>query len=253
MRDLARQGAALTQSMARLQAAAAADPGQIRAALDLRAQVFRAGAPDADRYDSRARHLLVVDTLDGSAVAACRAFVHPTPADAACGYTGQHYDLRALRVPPAPLIELGRFCVAPAWRANPDVPRLLLGRIAAMALSEGAGVLMGCASFPGADLARHGAALGHLWRHHRAPEGLSPPARASQAQPLARFAARRAPAPQARAGVPGLLRAYLALGGWVSDEAVIDRDLDTLHVFTAVPTGSVPAARQRRLQALAST
>ena len=32
--------------------------------------------------------------------------------------------------------------------------------------------------------------------------------------------------------LPPLLKFYLRLGGKVSDHAVIDRDLDTLHVFT---------------------
>ena len=35
-------------------------------------------------------------------------------------------------------------------------------------------------------------------------------------------------------GLPPLLKFYLRLGGKVSDHAVIDRDLDTLHVFTYV-------------------
>ena len=34
--------------------------------------------------------------------------------------------------------------------------------------------------------------------------------------------------------LPPLLKFYLRLGGKVSDHAVIDRDLDTLHVFTYV-------------------
>ena len=51
-------------------------------------------------------------------------------------------------------------------------------------------------------------------------------------------------------GLPPLLRTYLAMGGWVSDHAVIDRDLDTLHVFTAVEVARIPPARARALRAL---
>ena len=40
--------------------------------------------------------------------------------------------------------------------------------------------------------------------------------------------------------MPPLLRGYLSLGGWVSDHAVIDEDLDTLHVFTGVEIRNVP-------------
>lgn len=237
----------------RFRAITAADPAAVRAALDLRARVFRGGAPDADRFDAGARHLTVQEVTTGRTVAACRVFLHADRGAAVRGYTGQHYDLHGLvAVPAAPLLELGRFCIAPDLRADPDPPRLLLGRIAALALASGVGVLLGCTSFPGADPARHAAALGYLWRHHRAAAGQGPTGRAAETVALSRFAAPPEDDAMARAGVPPLLRSYLALGGWVSDHAVIDRDLDTLHVFTALAADRVPQDRRRRLRALAA-
>jgi hypothetical protein len=38
------------------------------------------------------------------------------------------------------------------------------------------------------------------------------------------------------------------MGGWVSDHAVVDIDLDTLHVFTGLEIGRVPKARARLLR-----
>jgi hypothetical protein len=38
------------------------------------------------------------------------------------------------------------------------------------------------------------------------------------------------------------------MGGWVTDHAVIDYDLNTLHVFTGVEISRVPAARARLLR-----
>ena len=35
----------------------------------------------------------------------------------------------------------------------------------------------------------------------------------------------------------------LKMGGWVSDHAVIDRDLGTIHVFTGVEVKNIPASR----------
>ena len=66
-------------------------------------------------------------------------------------------------------------------------------------------------------------------------------ARTSQAQEAARNAA-----------LPALLRAYLALGGWVSDHAVVDRDLGTCHVFTCVELDRLPPARRRAFEGLAA-
>jgi hypothetical protein len=50
--------------------------------------------------------------------------------------------------------------------------------------------------------------------------------------------------------MPPLLRSYLVMGGWVSDHAVVDRDMNTLHVFTGVEVAAIPAARQRSLRAI---
>ena len=50
--------------------------------------------------------------------------------------------------------------------------------------------------------------------------------------------------------LPPLLRTYLAMAGWVSDHAVVDRALDTLHVFTAVEIAKIPLARARALRAI---
>ena len=49
-------------------------------------------------------------------------------------------------------------------------------------------------------------------------------------------------------GMPPLLRTYLVMGGWVSDHAVIDNELNTLHVFTGVEIARVPRARAQVLR-----
>jgi hypothetical protein len=57
---------------------------------------------------------------------------------------------------------------------------------------------------------------------------------------------------RATAEMPPLLRTYLMMGGWVSDHAVIDRDLGTLHVFTGLEISAVPAGRARILRRLSA-
>jgi hypothetical protein len=42
------------------------------------------------------------------------------------------------------------------------------------------------------------------------------------------------------------------MGRWVSDHAVIDHDLGTLHVFTGVEIAAIPPARARALRAIAA-
>jgi putative hemolysin len=50
--------------------------------------------------------------------------------------------------------------------------------------------------------------------------------------------------------MPPLLRTYLTMGGWVSDHAVIDRQLNTLHVFTGVEIAAIPPVRKRLMRAV---
>ena len=50
--------------------------------------------------------------------------------------------------------------------------------------------------------------------------------------------------------MPPLLRTYLLMGGWASDHAVVDRQLNTMHVFKGVEVGAISAARKRLLRAL---
>ncbi|MEL6426276.1 MAG: ornithine-acyl-ACP acyltransferase, partial [Pseudomonadota bacterium] len=53
---------------------------------------------------------------------------------------------------------------------------------------------------------------------------------------------------QANKGMPPLLRSYLVMGGWVSDHAVVDNDLNTLHVFTGLEIKGIPPGRARLLR-----
>jgi len=41
------------------------------------------------------------------------------------------------------------------------------------------------------------------------------------------------------------------MGGWVSDHAVLDFDLDTLHVFTGLEIRAIPEGRARALRMVA--
>jgi len=52
--------------------------------------------------------------------------------------------------------------------------------------------------------------------------------------------------------MPPLLKTYLMMGGWVSDHAVVDAKMGTLHVFTGVEIAAIPASRKRLLRATAA-
>lgn len=211
---------------------------EIAGCLDLRRAAFRGGmGTDQDAFDPQSTHVLLTDRRDGQAVA-CFRYRVLEPADLAGCYTGRFYDLSPLAAEKGPLVELGRVAVAPG-RGDADLLRLLFAALTGMAVGARARLIFGCSSFPGADPRRHAAALAWL--------GAQP------GQPVAIRARAAADIPEAApdpAGVPQLLRSYLGLGARVGAEAVVDRDLDTIHLFTRLALADVPAARARTLRRL---
>jgi L-ornithine Nalpha-acyltransferase len=120
---------------------------------------------------------------------------------------------------------------------------------------DAAGVqfLFGCSSFDGADPQRHGAALALLANRHLAPLRWQPRIKRAGVIPYAHTFRAVAPDPKAAVrAMPPLLRTYLLMGGWVSDHAVPDPDLDTLHVFTGLEIAAIPPARARLLREVAA-
>lgn len=222
-------------------------PADVRRALALRNTVFRNGADDRDDLDDHCQHVLVDS---GDAVCATfRVALLPSGAALGQGYAARFYDLSPLATDPRPFAEMGRFCLAPGT-ADPDVLRLAWAAMTRLVDAAGAGRLIGCTSFAGADWTLHRAALALLAERHLGPVGLQPGRRAAEVVDYPALAGPVTDRRTALAGLPPLLRSYLGMGGWVSDHAVVDRDLDTLHVFTCVEVAGVPQARAASLRGI---
>jgi L-ornithine Nalpha-acyltransferase len=230
----------------------------ILAAKTLRYQCFVAGRPadhgqgiDEDHFDARCQHMLVEEAGSGALACTYRLMSFHSGADIYLSYAAQSYDLTGFSALSFPLLELGRFCIAPTRTPDADLLRVAWGAMARLVDMHRVGLLFGCSSFPGADPACHHHALQALARKHLAPPHLRPGKNHTEtvdyAANLMDYDAKAA-----LAQTPALLRTYLMMGGWVSDHAVIDRQLDTLHVFTGLPIASIPPARARALRALAT-
>ena len=206
---------------------------------------FKVPGIDSDAFDARCRHLMIGG--EGGLAGTCRVLTLPTGRALGDSYAATAYDLTPLITYDRPILEIGRFCVAPD-APGAEVLRLAWGTLTGMVDAAGIGLLIGCSSFAGADPDRHASALALLGAHHVGPAALRPRPRAARRVALDGAVADRR---QAVAAMPPLLRSYLGLGGWVSDHAVIDEVMDTVHVFTAVAVDAVPPARARALRALA--
>lgn len=226
--------------------------GDMASVLALRRAAFRGGrVSDADGFDRVCRHLLV-EGADGVPVCCLRLLPLCGGGEIARSYSAQFYDLSGLAAFNAPMVELGRFCIRPGAR-DPDILRMAWAATTRYVDDAGIALLFGCSSFRGTQSAPYADAFAILGERHLAPKRLLPKIKAGSvirfAQQLKGYVAD--PLRAART-MPPLLRSYLAMGGWVSDHAVIDRDLDTLHVFTALEVTAIPSGRVRLLRAAAA-
>ncbi|SLN65048.1 hypothetical protein AQS8620_02997 [Aquimixticola soesokkakensis] len=241
----------------------AASDSDVAAAQALRYLAFVANEPpgaapqqgfDADPFDAICRHVLIEDTRDAEAtphrlVACFRILPLGGGSDIARSYSAQYYDLDALEQFEGKMVEMGRFCLHPQVH-DPDILRIAWGAMTRFVDEEGVEMLFGCSSFHGTDTAEYLDAFAMLKHRHLAPARWKPRVKAPN---VFKFAARLRRKPDARRAalkMPPLLKTYLLMGGWVSDHAVVDRDLNTLHVFTGLEIKAIPPARARLLRAL---
>ena len=202
---------------------------------------------DQDRFDALCQHVLIEDNA-GALVAAYRLQAFDSGAQIARSYAAQFYDLARLAAYGGRMLEMGRFCIRPGLR-DPEILRTAWAMMTRIVDATGVELMFGCSSFPGTDPRAHLAGFAMLRKRFLAPARWAPGRKAAHLfvfdDELGATASLRA--------VPPLLRTYLAMGGWVSDHAVVDHELGTLHVFTGLEVRAVPAPRARALRAAAKT
>ncbi|UWQ93201.1 GNAT family N-acyltransferase [Aliisedimentitalea scapharcae] len=219
-------------------------------AQNLRGLCFRRDGVDQDSYDPGCVHVLVEERVTGRLVCCFRMLMLQNGADVPHSYSAQFYDLTALFGFPGSMVELGRFCIHPD-HADADILRVAWGAMTQFVDQHGVEMLFGCSSFVGTQADQYLDVFAVLKHRHLAPERWLPRIKAPD---VFRFAAqvRRPPDSQkALQKMPPLLRTYLLMGGWVSDHAVVDQQMNTLHVFTGLEINAIPPARKRLLRAVA--
>ncbi len=238
----------LTKGRYRVRLAGEGDMPEVFA---LRARVFRgdAAAPDADAFDARAMHVMVEDLARHRLAGCFRLLALSGGAEIGSGYTAQFYGLAPLAGYRGPVLEMGRFCIDPAFRGDPHVLRTAWAGMTDHIDTHGIRFLFGCSSFHGTDPAQHMDALALLRARHLGPPQYRPEVKAGQVHRFADLPEHTPDRRLASQQMPPLLRSFLMLGGWVSDHAVVDDDLGTLHVFTGLEIEAIPQNRAAAFRA----
>lgn len=228
----------------------AESPQDVAEAQALRACAFGLDGPDCDSFDDICSHVLVYDGRDCALVCCFRMLILQGGRDVGGSYSAQFYGLSALEAFPGRMVEIGRFCIHPD-RGDPDILRVAWGAMTAFVDDNEIEMLFGCSSFAGTETTEYLDAFAMLKARHLAPKRWLPRVKAPDVFRYAARLRRKPDTKKAMRRMPPLLRTYLMMGGWVSDHAVVDRHMNTLHVFTGLEIGTIPPARKRLLRAVA--
>ncbi|MBY8975138.1 GNAT family N-acetyltransferase [Rhodobacteraceae bacterium NNCM2] len=205
---------------------------------------------DIDEFDPSCTHVMVEESKTGQLVCCFRMLPMANGSEISRSYAAKFYELSKLQEYPGKMVEMGRFCIHPAWK-DANILRVAWAAMTRFVDEQQVELLFGCSSFYGVDAEAYADAFALLKERHIAPTRWLPRVKAPRVFRFKKLLKLRKPNLKlAMQGMPPLLRTYLVMGGWVSDHAVIDNDLNTLHVFTGVEIKRVPPKRAQLLRGL---
>ncbi|EEB86327.1 conserved hypothetical protein [Roseobacter sp. GAI101] len=221
----------------------------VQAAQALRAFAFGLDvAFDRDAFDATQHQVLVRDLQAGEIVCCFRTRLF-LGAQLDQSYAAQFYDLTGLSRFDGLMMELGRFCVHPDTH-DPDIVRMAWAALTQFVDAQGIKLMFGCSSFAGGAIGDYADCFALLRARHLAPAPWQPGEKVQDPVRFADHAGTQPDVKMAMLRMPPLLRTYLLMGGWVSDHAVVDRHMNTLHVFTGLEIDAIPENRKRLLRGL---
>lgn len=206
---------------------------------------------DSDRFDKFCDHMIVIDRsartrfgkIKPKIVGAYRLLRSDVAKAKSCGfYSAAEYDVASLvaRHPEKRFLELGRSCVLADYRGKRVIDLLWRG-ILAYLRHHHIDVMIGCASFEGANAFAHAQGLSFLAHHARAEGEWSVRACAGLRTPMEMLARESVDARRALASLPPLVKGYLRVGARFGDGAVVDRKFNTTDVFVVMPVRELDA------------
>lgn len=195
---------------------------------------------DFDEYDPVADHLVVVDNAGGpnNIVGTYRLLRRERADQLGHFYSAQEYDLSQLLNSGASLLELGRSCVLPHYRAG-SVLQLLWQGIANYIMDHKIDLMFGCASLHSTNLEELAGPLSYMYHYHLAPQGLRPRALDGRFIDMNIIPKDSLNVKEVFAGLPPLVKGYLRVGALIGDGAVIDPVFNTTDVCIVAQTHMV--------------
>jgi len=199
---------------------------------------------DFDKFDPFCDHMLVIDrTLhdeDGQPlVVGTYRMIREAYADKIGGfYTASEYDIAPmLGAWPSDTryLELGRSCIAEAYRSRTTTMQLLWRGLMAYVARFSSDLMFGCASFSGTDPQELALPLSYLHHYHGMPAHLCVRAQPHLYVEMNLIAKDAIDKKAAIRALPPIIKGYLRAGCLIGEGAVIDHQFATTDVFIYLP------------------
>lgn len=186
---------------------------------------------DFDEYDPIADHLIVTDNSDNDEkiVGTYRLLTHAKVKDKGGFYSSSEFDLSTLEKSGLNIMELGRSCVLPSYRAG-SVLQLLWQGIADYVSTNNVDLMFGCASLHSTDIAALAQPLSYLHHYHLASEGLRTRALKGRYINMNMVPKEEINIKAVFSDLPPLIKGYIRVGASVGDGAVVDPQFNTTDV-----------------------
>ena len=206
---------------------------------------------DFDCFDEICDHLIVVrctrepesdaiTTSDGEVVGTYRLLRQDAAIAAGGFYSQREFNLQPLlhARPKLDFIELGRSCVLAQYRTKPVIELLWQG-IWDYVRTHNLDVMLGCASIPGTCPDQLAVPLSYLSHNFHAPREWQVLAHQRLYVPMNRLPPGHYDDKLALRALPPLIKAYLRVGAFVGEGAVIDHQFNTTDVLIILPVDKI--------------
>ena len=225
----------------------------IFAAQTLRYQCFNLSNKfelDVDDFDTVCQHVLIENLETEKLICCYRILKFDNGENISSSYSSKFYDLKALESYTEPMIEIGRFCIDSEVN-DPSVVLTAWAALAQIVDQNQTELLFGCSSFEGIKKEKYLDSFALLRDRYMAPDHWRPKIKAAQVFYYSKDLIYKVDKKKALLNMPPLLKTYLSMGAWVSDHAVVDLNMKTLHLFTGMEISKIPKSRKNFLLNLA--
>jgi len=210
----------------------------------LRHESFFKGAKreiDSDEFDSCCDHLIVIDRSisEDHVVGTYRLLVKNKIVKSMKFYSESEFDLtNLLKMKNISMLEAGRSCVHENYRDG-RIIKLLWRGLAYYIVKKKIDLIFGCASFPSSDFLQFKRQLSYLNYFHKPPKKYSTSPLFEYGAKLNYINPKDIDSEQIFRTLPPLIKAYIRVGAWVGQGAVVDKKFDTTDVFIILKSKNI--------------